>query len=331
MKLYVRAPYSEARLEELRAWFDEVVYEPWTVTGERYYEDEMLEHLLKEKPDALITELDRVTKKVVDGYRGLKFIGDCRATPANIQVEECTRAGIPLLCTPGRNTMAVAEMVVGLMLCHYRKVIPSVQWTLEGKWVEGTTPYYLWMGHELGGKKIGFVGYGQISRAVTRLLEGFECDISFYDPFIEGDVGHAHKKSLEEIFSESDIVTLHLPVNDGTRGLVTEKLLRMMKPDALFVNAARSAIIEDMSALKKVLDEKAIGGAVIDVLDTEPPTPEDLAIAFSPNVIVTPHICGATFEVTDHQADIMNDRIRRFLDGRDYDRIIYNREVLIKH
>ena len=73
MKLYVRAPYSEARLEELKTWFDEVVYEPWTDTGERYYEDEMLEHLLKEKPDALITELDRITEKVLKGYDGLKL------------------------------------------------------------------------------------------------------------------------------------------------------------------------------------------------------------------------------------------------------------------
>ena len=328
MKLYVRAPYSEARLEELKTWFDEVVYEPWTDTGERYYEDEMLENLLKVKPDALITELDRITAKVLEGYHGLKFIGDCRATPANIQVEECTKAGIPLLCTPGRNTMAVAEMVVGLMICHLRRVIPAVEWTREGKWVQGTTPYYLWMGNELSGKKIGFVGYGQISRAVTKLLEGFECDISFYDPFIEGDVGHAHKKSLEQIFSESDIVTLHLPVNDGTKGLIKESHFRMMKPTALFVNAARSAIVEDYGALIKVLNEKAIGGAVIDVLDTEPPTKEDLAIAYCPNTIVTPHTCGATFEVTDHQADIMNDRIRKWLDGKDLEKIVYNRDVL---
>ena len=117
MKLYVRAPFSDKCLEELRKLFDTVIYEPWTVTGERYYEDEMLEHLLKEQPDALITELDRVTEKVLKGYDRLQFIGDCRGTPANIQVDACTAAGVPILCTPGRNTQAVAEMVV-LSLIH---------------------------------------------------------------------------------------------------------------------------------------------------------------------------------------------------------------------
>ena len=163
MKVYVRAPYEEACLAELKEIFDEVVYEPWTATGQRYYEDEMLEHLLQVQPDALITELDRVTEKVLAGYDRLKFIGDCRGTPANLQVDACTKAGVPILCTPGRNTQAVAEMVVGLILTMYRKTIPAIQWVKDGKWVQGTTPYYLWMGNELQGKKVGFVGFGAIT------------------------------------------------------------------------------------------------------------------------------------------------------------------------
>ena len=94
MKVYVRAPYPENRLAELKELFEEVVYEPWTETGERYYEDEMLAHLLKEQPDVLITELDRVTEKVLAGYKGLKAIGDCRATPANLDIAACTKANI---------------------------------------------------------------------------------------------------------------------------------------------------------------------------------------------------------------------------------------------
>ncbi|MET0018189.1 NAD(P)-dependent oxidoreductase [Oscillibacter sp.] len=327
MKLYVRAPFSEKCLNELGGMFDEVVYEPWTTTGERYYEDEMLEHLIQQQPDALITELDRVTEKVLRGYDHLQFIGDCRGEPANIQMDACTAAGIPILCTPGRNTQAVAEMVVGLILAFYRRLIPAIQWTKGGEWVAGTTPYYLWMGNELQGKKVGFVGFGRISHAVAKILEGFDCDVSFYDPFLSGDQGRYHKRTLEEIFAESDIVSLHLPVMDSTRGMITEPLLRSMRKDALFVNAARSALV-DYGALRRVLEEEKIRGAILDVLNTEPPTPEDLSIAKCPNVLLTPHICGATYEVTDHQSDILTNSIRKWLKEEDLEKIVYNRDVL---
>ena len=329
MKIYVRAPYEEKCLAELKELFDEVVYEPWTDNGLRYYEDEMLENLLRVQPDALITELDRVTEKVLAGYDKLKFIGDCRGAPANLQVDACTKAGVPILCTPGRNTQAVAEMVVGLILTAYRKTIPAIQWVLDGKWVPGTTPYYLWMGNELQGKKVGFIGFGAISHAVAKILDGFECEISFFDPFLPGDEGHYHKAGIEEIFSESDIVTLHLPVTESTKGMITEPLLRSMKKTALFVNAARSAIV-DYEALERVLKEELIGGAIIDVLETEPPTEADLALSRCPNVLLTPHICGATYEVTNHQSRIMNERIRSWMTGKDLERVVYNRDVLEK-
>ena len=326
MKVYVRAPYPENRLAELREMFDEVVYEPWNATGERYYEDEMLEHLLQVQPDVLITELDRVTEKVLAGYKGLKVIGDCRATPANLQIPACTAAGIPVLCTPGRNNQAVAEMVVALIIMHMRHGLESIQWIKDGGWVQGTTPYFLWMGHELQGKKVGLVGFGAVAQAAAKILDGFDCEVCYYDykgrPF-----GHYTPMSVEEIFKTCDIVSLHLPVSDSTRGLVTEELLRSMKPDALFVNAGRSALV-DTKALIRVLNDKAIAGAVIDVLDNEPPTPEDLEIMNCPNTILTPHICGASFEVTNHQADILNARLKKWLAGEDLAKIVYNRDVL---
>ena len=326
MKIYVRAPYPEKNLAYLREKFDEVVYEPWTETGERYYEDEMLENLLKVQPDALITELDRVTAKVLAGYKGLKFIGDCRATPANLQVDECTKAGVPVLCTPGRNNQAVAEMIVGLIIAQYRHVFESVQWWKDGKWVPGTTPYFTWMGHELQGKKVGIVGFGAVGRALAKILDGFECDIRIYTHSGRSE-GHYAYMPLEEMFAECDIVSLHLPVTEETKGMINEQLLRSMKPDALLVNAARTAVI-DNEALMAVLNEKAIAGAIIDVLENEPPMEGDLKIGSCPNVILTPHIAGATYEVTNHQADILNDRIEKFLKGEDLEKIVYNKAVL---
>ena len=327
MKAYVRAPYPEKTLEDLKTIFDEVVYEPWTATGERYYEDEMLENLLKVQPDVLITELDRVTAKVLDGYKGLKFIGDCRATPANIQVDECTKAGIPLICTPGRNNQAVAEAVVATIIMQYRNLLPAIQWAKDGKWVEGTTPYITWMGHELQGKKIGFVGFGAVATAAAKIVDGFDCDVCFYG-HQPGDVGHYKKVSLEELFATCDIVSLHLPVTDETRGMITEELMRTMKKDAILVNAARSAVI-DTKALLKILDEGGIAGAIIDVLDTEPPVAEDYEVINHPKVLFTPHIFGASYEVTDHQAQIMNDRIRQYLAGENLQRVVYNKSLVM--
>ncbi len=329
MKAYVRAPYSESCLDELRTMFDEVVYEPWTETGERYYEDEMLENLLVQKPDVLITELDRVTEKVLAGYDGLKAIGDCRGTPANIDVAACTAHGIPVICTPGRNNQAVAEMVVAGILAFERKLIPAVEWARDGKWVAGTTPYYEWMGHELMNKKVGIIGYGRIGRIVAKILAAFDCDISFYDPFVKGDQDGFKNVSLEELFKESDIITIHVPVLDSTKGIVTKELLRSMKPTALFVNAARSVMV-DYDALYEVLKNKEIAGCVMDVLDNEPPANEnDTRFIELDNTIVMPHICGASYEVTDHQSDILNAGLKAWMNkSDDLGRYVFNKELV---
>ena len=210
-----------------------------------------------------------------------------------------------------------------------RNLLPAIQWAKDGKWVEGTTPYFLWMGHELQGRKVGFVGFGAVGKAAAKIFDGFDCDISFYDPFIPGDVGHWKKSELETIFAECDVVSIHLPVTPETTGMIGEKLLRSMKPTALFVNSARSAVV-DMPALISLLNDKAIAGAVIDVLDNEPPKAEDLAIAYCPNTILTPHIGGSSYEVTNHQADIMNERIQQWFKGENLERIIFNRDVLKK-
>ena len=214
-----------------------------------------------------------------------------------------------------------------MILAYYRNLMPAVKWMSEGKWVPGQTPYYLFMGHELQNKKVGFVGFGAISHAVAKILDGFDCDISFYDPFIPGDQGHYKKASLEDIFAQSDIVTLHLPVLDSTRGMITEKLLRSMKKTALFVNAARSAIV-DYDALDKALEDEVFAGAIIDVYDNEPPLEKELKLCNRKNVMATPHTCGSTFEVTDHQAEILNDRIGKWFKKENLEKIVYNKGAL---
>ena len=327
MKVYVRAPMSDKRLRELREIFKEVVYEPWNDTGERYYESEMLAHLLKVKPDILITELDRITDKVLDGYNGLQVIGDCRANPANIDINACNRHKIPVLCTPARNCQAVAEMLVGLLINFMRNILPAVQWAKEGNWKEGTTPYYLWMGNELQGKTVGFVGFGAVGHTAANLLKSFGCDILYYDPFVKADEDAFRRVGLEDIFRFSDIVSIHLPVNASTRNMIDRKLLSLMKSTAIFVNTARSAVV-DNDALLEILKSNKIRGAILDVLPQEPPKAEEFNKFDLPNVLLTPHICGASYEVTDHQSDIIVDRLRNWMLKRDLERTVFNYKEL---
>lgn len=330
MKLYIRAPFTEERIEELKEIFSEIVYEPWTQTGERYYEDEMIEALNLHQPDVLITELDKITMKVLDNYEKLKLVGDCRAVPANIDVQACSSKGLPIICTPGRNAQAVAEMLVGLLLSHMRNIIPSVQWVKEKKWIAGTTPYYLWMGNELHGKTIGFVGFGAVGQASAKILEAFGCQIVYYDPYVKVENDNYGKMGLEELFKVSDIVSLHLPSIPDTEKMINFELMEKMKTSALLINTARSSVI-DMEGLERIIKEKRIRGAILDVLDQEPPSEDDLRMLQYDNVLITPHTCGATYEVTNHQSDIMTKKLKKyFLEGKK-EGVLYNyRELGVK-
>lgn len=138
--------------------------------------------------------------------------------------------------------------------------------------------------------------------------EAYGCEISFYDPFVDFVKDSYKKCELEEIFKNSDIVSIHLPVLDSTKGMINADLFAKMKETAIFVNTARSAVVDE-PALMEVLRNKKIRGAILDVLEVEPPTEEALEIARLDNVLLTPHICGATYEVTDHQSRILADRI----------------------
>ncbi len=302
-KILVRAPINEEGRSVLNDLFDEVVYAPWTDSGERYYEQEMIDCLLREKPDALITELDVISENVLKEYANLKFIGDCRASPENIDVEACKKYGIPVLCTPARNANAVAEMWLGSLIAFERKLVDSVNWVKERNWKKGTTPYYLWMGNEIYKKKIGFVGFGAVARNIVQLLQGFNVEISYYDPFVK-DVEGYRKVDLEEIFSNSDYVTVHLPVNQQTKGMIDENLLSLMKQNSVFINSSRSAVV-DNDVLYKLVSSKKIRGVILDVLDMEPPTEKDIRVADIPNILLTPHIYGASYQVVDHQSEII--------------------------
>ncbi len=309
MKLLITAPYHEKALNELRNAFGEIVYKPWKPHGRAYNETELLDLLKEHGADALITEHDEVSEKVIESFPNLRFIGVCRGTPSNVAVAKAKEQNIPLFHTPGRNAQAVAELFLAGVITLLRKVVPAVAWLQGEEWEKGAhTSYLQFKGNEMANKTIGLVGFGDIGRKIAGMTTAFPCHIQYYDPYVSTDNPLYKSVSLETLFETSDIVSIHLPVNDETTGMIDKRLFDKMKKDAVFVNTARAAVV-DREALLEALENRHILGAYLDVFDHEPPDETDYRIIHLPNVFATPHIAGATHEVEDHHSFIMNARL----------------------
>lgn len=329
MKILVTAPYNENGLAELHKQFGEVIYRPWKPHGRAYHADELLQLLKETAANALITEHDHVTAAVIDGYPQLQFIGVCRGTPSNVAIETATQHGIPVFYTPARNAQAVAELFIANVITFMRNTLPAMEWLKGRKWAEGAhTSYLQFKGNELAGKTIGMVGFGAIGQLIATMLQDYPCPIQFYDPYV-GSYNKIYRSvSLEEVFASSDIVSVHLPVTEATKGMISYKLLSSMKPGALFVNTARAVVVQ-REALLKVLEEGSLGGAILDVFDNEPPDELDYRIIDHPRVLATPHTAGATFEVEDHHVTILNKTLLDwFVNNKKSAAKLANKEVL---
>lgn len=210
----------------------------------------------------------------------------------NVDVEGLSRMGVKVYNTPDASTNAVAELTIGLMIALSRKLLYASYSLKFGKWVKSEL-----MGCELRGKTIGIIGCGRIGRAVAKLASAFGMKILVHDvievpeDFLRSVGGK--QVSLEELLSSSDFVTIHVPLDHSTKGLIGEKELRSMKRSAYLLNLSRGGVVAE-SALKKALMEGWIAGAALDVFEMEPPV--DLELLSLPNLIPTPHIGAQTYE-----------------------------------
>ena len=208
-----------------------------------------------------------------------------------IPVAAATRAGVVVANLPDTNANAVAEHVAGLMLQIARRFGDLEQGLRAGDWgVRHAVGAF-----ELQGRTLGVLGVGRVGRRIAAIAHGgLAMDVVGYDPVPVNVAAHVELCSPAEVFSRADIVTVHTPLNDETRGLVGAELIGKMKPDAWLINAARGEIVDD-EALVAALTEKRIAGAALDVFDPEP-LPEDSPYRDLDNVILTPHTAGMTRE-----------------------------------
>ena len=316
MRALILAPFADVSLARLRRLGD-VTYESWLDTRRIYDPDELGARLAETATDVLVVEADFVFEEVFEAAPQLRLVGVCRNALNNIDVDSATEHGVPVVHARGRNTNAVAEMTLGLMLSLARQIPRAHAFVAGGGWSDPVAGYRLLRGVEIAGATAGVVGFGQIGRAVTEKLVALGARVLVYDPLVPDTAirtAGATPAALAEIARKSRWVTLHVAANEGTVRLVDAAFLRAMRPDAYLVNTSGGSVV-DTGALLAALQGGAIAGAALDVFDGHP-LPLSSPLLSAPNLLLTPHIAGATAETVERQSKMITGEAERLLAGR---------------
>lgn len=246
--------------------------------------------------DALIVRSrTKVTADVIRRARRLKVIGRVGVGLDTIDVKAAEAAGIKVVNTPQMSTVAVAELVMGMMLNLLRGVHKANESMKKGLWEKKR-----FHGSELNGKTLGIVGFGRIGKAVAERSRAFGMGIIVYDVVVDdatlARLGAKRAQSLDALLASSDIVTLHVPLLPETARMINDKSLALMKDGSYLINASRGEVV-DTAALLRALKAGKLAGAALDVFEHEPPSdPHEIELVSLPNVVATPHIGAQTNE-----------------------------------
>lgn len=320
LRALVTAPLRGPGFDKLCQLVD-VVYDPWIeLRPLRIYTAEQLaERAAAERADVLVVEGDSVTGPVFD--LPLRAVASTRGDPNNVDVAAATAARIPVLHTPARNADAVAEMAVALLFAATRHVLTADADVRAGEvFHDGTLPYQRFRAWEIAGLTAGLVGLGAVARALRWRLEGLGMNVIAYDPYTD-----EARHSLDELLAEADVVSLHAPVTDETAGMIGAEQFAAMRDGVVFLNTAR-AQLHDTDALVEALRRGKVAAAGLDHFAGEW-LPPDHPLTAMANVVLTPHIGGATWNTEARQAQMVADDLEALLSGRRPAHIV-NPEVL---
>lgn len=275
-----------------------------------------LDVLLEETKDADVIMLANMPldAKIIENNPNLKLIDVAFTGVDHIPTQLAKEKGIAISNASGYANDSVAELAIMMMIDCIREVTP-----LSKRAREGQTKASI-RGRLLKGKTVGIVGAGEIGTATARLCKAFGCNVIGYRRSPITDPIYDKQCTLEELLQTSDIVSLHVPLNENTKHMISSQQLAMMKKDAILINTARGAVV-DNQALAKALNEGQIGAAGIDVFDVEPPLSLDEPLLHSKNTIVTPHIGFDSVESMELRADIVFDNLYSWLNGEQKNKI----------
>ena len=303
----VTAPLRGPGLDRLREVAD-VEFDPWIEHQpvRLYSADDLAARLGEVSADLLVCEADECRGPVFE--QPLRAVASTRGDPTNVDVAGATAAGIPVLHAPGRNAEAVAEMAVGLMFAVSRHVILGDRDMRAGTVFTETIPYQRYRAWQMAGRTVGLVGLGAVGRAAKWRFEGLGMSVMAYDPY-QSDADC----ELDELLDAADVVSMHAPVNPETTGMIGAEQFAAMRPGAIYVNTARAAL-HDTDALVEALASGRLGGAGLDHVQGEI-LPADHPLTKLDNVVLTPHIGGATYDTEVNQTDMVVQDICRLLAG----------------
>jgi len=277
------------------------------------------------KAEILLVHYCPISRNTLQHAKKLKILGTCRAGYENIDVEAATERGILVFNVMGRTTTAVSEYTIGLLLAESRNIARGHEAIKKGIWrkefTNNKTP-------ELENKTIGIIGFGEIGKAIAEKVEGFKLKKLGYDPFIIQDVMKSYnteKVELYDLLKRSDFITIHVRLNEHTRKMIGRKEFELMKRSAYFINTARAGLV-DNEELYKVLKEKRIAGAALDVFDKEPLSKDNKFLEID-NLTLTPHLASSTIDCVKKSPMMLLKDIRTFIKG-EIPKTIVNKKVL---
>jgi len=232
----------------------------------------------------------------------------------NIDVAGCESRGLRVIPATGANALSVAEYVVGTAMLLLRGIYQSSAAVASGAWPRAA----LSSGREIAGKTLGLIGFGSIGQLTARLAKCLGMDVIAFDAMLDGDdpvylSSGVRGTGLEEVITTSDVLSLHVPLVDSTRGLLDASRIASMKKGAILVNTARGGIVDE-PALAQALRTGHLGGAAIDVFAAEP-LPASPHFESCPNLVLTPHVAGVTAEANERVSFMIADEVIRALEG----------------
>ena len=287
-KILVSDPIADKGIEILKEAGFEVIYNPNP-------SDDELQTLAGDVQAWVVRSGTKITSELLNDARNLQVIGRAGVGVDNIDIQEATSRGIVVMNNPDGNTISAAEHTIAMMMALSRNIQLGHMGIINGEWNRDNL-----IGSELKGKTLGVVGLGRIGREVIKRAKGLEMKILGYDPFVNQDVLDPEVVTLvdlDTLTSDSDYITLHLPLLDSTKNLFNKDRLTAMKPSARLINVARGGIIDEPD-LADALNNDVIAGAAIDVFETEP-LDADNPLIKAKNVLLTPHLGASTFEASE--------------------------------